>query len=498
MALKPAWRTRPRYVWGVAVAMALLLVAVGAGASWVVQRHREQGQAMRIPGGGDGFEAPWPRVAPSVRTHPSGPPYITSVSPDGRYFRDQYGEPVLVKGDSPWALLTQLSPAEAETWFTNRQRQGFNAAIMSLIGAPPNGGPNEDGSTFDGLSPFKNGDILQWREPFWRRAASYLRMAARHGITVMLFPVDGWTIDTSFVPKSVEQCSSYGRKLGVRFRSLPNIVWMSGGDYFPATKNLSQGSDVDHCIDAVMRGIRSSGDQRLFSMEMGFDESISSQNPFWEKRVDWNFVYTYYPTYRTVLRAYDYEPTMPAVLGESNYEGENNIKGSPDTTDQTLRRQVLWALTSGAAGDFFGNQDWGFKHGWRTRLSTPAVTQIHRMRELFSRLPWWKLAPDTHDRLVTAGRGTQLRGDEPLDVLQNDYVTAARIQSGRLAVVYLPSRRTITVDRGALAAGTRATWVDPVSGARRAVPMSGKFTTPGQNSGGDTDWLLLLSARAAS
>jgi hypothetical protein len=157
---------------------------------------------------------------------------------------------------------------------------------------------------------------------------------------------------------------------------------------------------------------------------------------------------------------------------------------------------VLWALTSGAAGEFFGGKDWEFHAGWQERLSTPAVTQIHRLRDLFASLPWWQLVPDTDNRLVTGGRGTRLSGDDALDVLENDYVTAAKTPSGRLAVVYVPTRRVITVDRAALAAGAGAQWVDPVSGARRSVPMSDSFTTPGKNSGGDTDWLLVLSARA--
>jgi hypothetical protein len=37
--------------------------------------------------------------------------------------------------------------------------------------------------------------------------------------------------------------------------------------------------------------------------------------------------------------------------------------------------------------------------------------------------------------------------------------------------------------------------VDPVSGVERSVPMSTSFTTPGENAGGDADWLLLLSAQ---
>jgi Protein of unknown function (DUF4038)/Putative collagen-binding domain of a collagenase len=418
---------------------------------------------------------------------------VTSVSPDGRYFLDQYGKPLLLKGDSPWALMTRVSPQQAQLWFSDRQKQGFNAAVVSLIGAVANGAPSDDGATFDGLRPFVDGDILRWQEPYWQRVTSYLRMAADHGITVVLLPIDGWTIGHAFVPRSIDQCRRYGGMVAQRFRDLPNIVWMSGGDYYATARDPARGTDVDHCIDAMMRGIRATGDGRPFSLELKAEKSISTDNPYWARRVDWNFVYTYYPTYKAVLDARRRQPPLPAVLGEANYEGENNQHETPPTTDETLRRQVLWSLTSGAAGEFFGTRDWSFDPGWERRLSSRALSQIARLRNLFLTLRWWELEPDTANRLVTGGRGTQLTTDEPRDVLENDYVTAARTPDGRLAVIYLPTARTISVSPAAMAAGTRATWVDPTSGARRPVPLAASFTTPGRNAAGGGDWLLLLS-----
>lgn len=472
--------------------LALALVLAGTRDVRILWGDRPQGQAMRIGGVRQDASAPWP--TPSVGAKREGPPYVTYASPSGRYFLDQYGKPLLVKGDSPWALMTKLSPVQAELWFMNRQEHGFNAAIVSLIGSIENGGPSDDGSTFDGLRPFTDGNILNWQEPYWQRVTAYLRMAADHGITVFLYPIDGWTIGRSFVPESIEQCHSYGRKVAERFRDLPNAVWMSGGDYIPATKDLARGSDVDHCIDAMMRGIREAGDGRPFSIQLAGEKSISNDNTYWANRVDWNFVYTYYPTYRAVLEAYGRQPRIPAIMGEANYEGENNQTETLPTTDETLRRQVLWALTSGAAGEFFGSHDWQFHDGWEQRLSTPAVTQIGRLRNLLSGLPWWQLVPDTSDMVVTGGRGTQLKTDDPMDVLDNDYVTAAKTPDGRLAVIYLPTQRTISVNRAALTAGSRAAWIDPTSGTSQRVPMSNTFTTPGTNAGGDTDWLLLLTS----
>ena len=61
-------------------------------------------------------------------------------------------------------------------------------------------------------------------------------------------------------------------------------------------------------------------------------------------------------------------------------------------------------MTSGAAGEFIGSDDWNFHDGWEQRLSTRALTQITRLRTLFSTLAWWQLVPDTGSELVTAGR----------------------------------------------------------------------------------------------
>jgi hypothetical protein len=490
MATRPERRRRPWRFLGLVLVVAL---AAGATGLWALRRNEREGQAMRIPDDPSGATTPLPTRAPRD-TGPEGPPFATSVSRDGRYFLDQRGKPLLLHGDSPWALMTKLSPEQARLWFADRQQQGFNAAIVSLIGATANGGPSDDGATFDGLLPFEDGDILRWREPYWERVTSYLQMAAERGITVMLYPIDGWTIGHSFVPTSIEQCHRFGGMVARRFRDLPNIVWMSGGDYEPDTDDLARGSDVDHCIDAMLRGIRETGDDRPFSIQLGARKSVSTDNPYWARRVDWNFVYTYYPTYKAVLDARRRTPAIPAVMGEANYEGENNQEETPPTTDETLRRQVLWSLTSGAAGEFMGSDDWEFHDGWEERLSTPALTQITRLRALFSELEWWRLVPDTNSELVTGGRGTELTGDEPMDVLENDYATAARTPDGRLAVVYLPTERTITVDLSAMASGTRAAWVDPASGARRPVPTAATFTPPGPNAAGDGDWLLLLTA----
>ena len=117
---------------------------------------------------------------------------------------------------------------------------------------------------------------------------AYLRLAADHGITVLLYPIDGWTIGRSFVPRSIDQCRRYGGRIAQRFADLPNIVWMSGGDYWYAyaAKDPARGTDLDRCIDAMMRGIREAGDGRPFSVQLNAEKSISTDIPYQAGRLE--------------------------------------------------------------------------------------------------------------------------------------------------------------------------------------------------------------------
>jgi hypothetical protein len=79
------------------------VLATGTSGSWVAWGHYHQGQRMRIPGEVASPLTPWPTPGPRREAAAGKPPLVTSVSPDGRSFLDQYGRPLLLAGDSPWA-----------------------------------------------------------------------------------------------------------------------------------------------------------------------------------------------------------------------------------------------------------------------------------------------------------------------------------------------------------------------------------------------------------
>lgn len=423
--------------------------------------------------------------------------YVTAVSGNGRYFVDQSGNPILIRGDSPWSMFTDLSSSQMDFYLANRAGYGVNVLLVSMVGSVANGGPNDNGATYDGVLPFTGGDPTVFNSTYWSRMDSYITKARDLGITLLIYPMDGWNCTfsgTVFDPGSVSntQCQTYGNNLATRYASYPNIIWAFGGDY-------NEDSTINARFNACLTGIRAAGNTAPVTIQLDPEKSLSDDSTFWEPKVDWNFVYTYYVTYKGVFDGYNHTwstgaATKPALWSEGSYE--NSFDPHPGT-DVVIRRSAAWALTSGSPGEFTGQEGvWNFNSDYLTRLDTTATSQLKAIRDTFEGLAWWTLVPDQSSQLVTAGRGTQITTDSVTYVGANTYVTAARAADGTLAVIYMPSASSaITVDMSKIGANPTATWVDPTSGATFSETPDGSYSR-GNNAAGATDWLLILTGDA--
>ncbi len=133
----------------------------------------------------------------------------------------------------------------------------------------------------------------------------------------------------------------------------------------------------------------------------------------------------------------------------------------------------------------------------RATSTRPAASRSSYLVKLFTGLPWYRLVPDQKHTLLTSGYGTF---SSTGNVESSDYATAARTPDGKLAIAYLPTVRTITIDASKLAANAVSRWYDPTAGTfTPAAPLSRNgsietFRPPDKNSAGDGDWLLVLTA----
>lgn len=413
---------------------------------------------------------------------------------NGRYLVDQNGTPFLIAGESPQALMVNLSEADAELFLANRASHGFNSVWINLLCRPGTGG-RPDGSTYDGILPFTTPDDLSRpNEKYFARCDRMMELAARHHLLVILDPCE--TIDhvKLLVQNGPEKCRKFGRYLGNRYKRFDNLLWMSGNDFYGWRTPKE-----DAAVLAVARGIRDADPRHLQTIELEPRLSGSLDDPNWAAFVDLCASYTYYPTYAQVLKDYNRARAMPVFMVEADYEFER------DATPATLRRQEYWSLLSGAAGQLYGNgYTWPFKPGWKEKLDTPGAIQMKYVQALFEARPWYKLVPDQKHKVVVAGYGTfdATATDGNCFVQTSDYVAAARTPDGSLGMAFLPSRRTITVDLAQFRGPVVARWYDPSKGAYTPAadgPLANSdkhpFTPPGNNADGDGDWILVLEAK---
>jgi hypothetical protein len=427
---------------------------------------------------------------------PGAPAYPVKKSAGSRYLVDQNNVPFLIVGDSPQALIVNLTETEASGFFADRAGLGFNTMWINLLCATYTGG-RADASTIDNIIPFtanisgtSSYDLTKTNEAYFVRVDHMLNLAAQNGIQVLLDPAETGSFLSVMLDNGTNKCRTYGQFLGDRYKNFTNIIWMSGND-FQSWRNASD----DVVVRAVALGIKDRDTNHIHTTELDYYVSSSLDDTNWNSIIDLNATYTYYATYARLLQDYSRPNFLPNFMVEANYEFEHAYTGN-----STLRHQEYWTMLSGATGQLYGNgYTWPFASGWQSHLDTPGAIQFGYVTALFAPRAWHDLVPDTNHVVVTAGFGTFDTSADVNLVNNNDYATAARAADGSLVMAYLPTARTLTVDLSKLSGPAVAHWFDPANGTY--LPIAGSpfantgtrtFTPSGNNSDGDGDWILVL------
>jgi hypothetical protein len=438
--------------------------------------------------------------------------YPLKVSVNGRYLIDQNNKPFRIQGDSAQSLITNLTYEEAAAYLSDRQAKGFNTVNVNLlehkfaVKAPANRRGDEPFST--------PGNFSTPNEAYFAFADSIIDLAASKGMLVSLAAIylgyegrdEGWwaTLNSSVNTQAV--CYKFGLYIGKRYKDRKNILWVIGGDYLPPT-----GSEGETRLHRFMEGVKAAGANQLWAGDWNAP-CISTDEKAFASAMDINAVYTWGisghtgSTYGEARKAYNDSPSRPAYLKETGYENENWIPGDA----ASVRMYEYWAFLGGAtAGGFFGNRDiwefattrwWSslaFGHSrWQEALNSNGSLDMMRLGQLLDSVPWYSLVPSGQagmKNLVTEGGGTYGR---------LDYVTAAATADGKVLLAYVPptvkGSSSVTVDMTQLRGNVRERWFDPTSGSYKEAASSllkkgtKSFRTPGKNSGGTTDWILVL------
>lgn len=434
--------------------------------------------------GGSGCNRPVPQPLPE--SIPSAPinnataPFPLRTQIGQRYLVDQSGQPFLVHGDAPWSLLVQLTRDEVDRYLEDRRRRGFNSLLVNLLehefaaNAPQNA---------YGEEPFEiPGDYSRPNEKYFKHVDWVLIRAAEYGFLVLLTPSylgygggnQGWYHEMH--ENGVERLRAYGRYLGLRYQNLRNIIWIHGGDFNPPEREL---------MEAIVHSLEAAAPDSLHSFH---GARGTAARAFLGNETDWLDINTIYTDEHGVVAAaraeYTAAPLLPFFLIEGRYEREG-------ASEAVVRAQAYQAMLSGACGQLMGNKlIWSFDGGWEGALESPGAHSMTYMRSILEALDWWRLKP-VFDGMIVDGLGSgRLRA------------VSAVSEDKRRAVIYVPDTREVTLD-ATLLLGPRleARWIDPANAHEPTASGSPfdrlrhlEFRTPGRNSSGYGDWLLVLDS----
>ena len=434
-----------------------------------------------------------PRVALQAAERAAGQPqFPLKVSGDHHHLVDALDQPFLVVGDTAWSLIAQLRQPDIACCLDDRAQRGFNAIVVNLIEhkfatlAPANR---------DGVAPFlKPGDFTQPNPAYFDYAHQAIEAANQRGIAVWLCPAYlGWGGGDEGFFKEIKAAGpavlrGYGRFVAARFKDLPNIVWMVGGDYALPEAERWAGEEL-------ALGLRDGGAAQLITAHGGQTSAVETFGD--QPWLAMDTVYRYQSDLWTPLRANNARrPVRPFVLIETTYEGEH------ESRPEQIRRQAWWAMLCGVCGQFFGNNPiWHFDGpglfkadvGWRQALDSVGSRDMARLGVFFAGHPWPQLMPDLEDTLVTAGRGDGTR-----------LIPVSRTPDRKLAVLYIPADgrgpRPFTVNLSSFPGPVTAHWFNPAKDASllahaTVLPNRAQQTlsTPGDNGTGVNDWVLILA-----
>lgn len=421
------------------------------------------------------------------------------IGENKRFLALEDGSPFFWLGDTAWELFHRLSLEEAELYFKTRSRQGFTVSqIVALAEYDGLTEPNYYGRVplrKDGQGKY---DPCLWDDEgpnsYWDHVDAVLDLAEKYGMYVAFVATWG---DKYFKAHGIgpeiftpENAKEYGRMLGERYGGRENIVWVLGGDrglsayqHFQVNEalalGLKEGEAKRHLITCHPGGYQSSS--RYFPNEDWLDFHMIQSGHNYRNLKNYGFV------------QHDYEMTLakPTLDGEPRYE-DIPINFDPQNgyfDDADIRQAAYWEVFSGGLGITYGHHcvwrinrtfSTNFLMPWDQALERPGANQMHWLKELILRYPFWERRP-AQELLAANYAGA-------------NHIAAARGQE--YALFYAPNGMDIPVKLGAIPGeSVRAAWYSPKTGERVEI---GEFANCGERvfspaqRGRDSDIVLCL------
>lgn len=414
------------------------------------------------------------------------------VNSSGSYLEYGDGTSFLYLGDTAWELISRLTDAETEYYMEDRREKGVTV-IQTVILDELNG---IDNITACGYRQLINGDINRPDSNYFARVDRVLACAASKGLYVALLPTWGDKVDKKWGmgPEifNEENAFHYGQWLGARYVSVPNLIWIIGGD-------RSGEGNKSRIWNALANGIRSIDRGHLMTFHPHGEHSSS----FWFHDEEWlsfNMIQTghaqrNYAIYRKLLLPdLQKKPHKPCMDGESRYEGipigfkvENGR-----FNDYDIRTTLYQSMFSGACGYTYGcNNVWqmfDYKHTpmcnankpWNESLNEPGAWDLIHFRRLWEKYDFRE--------------GSQQQNVICNSQMSDDNYPVA-FGNHKYLLVYLPEGGKITLRISQMDKKQKTlSWMNPRTGENsfyKKVDLR-EFSAYAPSMGKGNDWVLII------
>lgn len=419
------------------------------------------------------------------------------VSDDGRHFVHADGTPFFWLADTGWNAALKSTDEAFDTYLDRREEQGFTAIqfITTNWRASP--------TNLEGETAYTGFEEIQIHPEFFDRIDERIDEINAEGFLAV--PVLLWTLGQPHeVPGKLpeDQAIKLARYIAARYSAHHVAYFLTGDENFRDEEIRERWRRVGRAVfprpDHPPVSLHPRG--RQFEFETLLNEEwldfLIYQSGHHDTPEALNWIHS-----GQVPEVWDrWTPARPIINSEPPYEAHFSRQRDEPTRPfeaYEIRRAMYWSLlnapTAGVTYGGHGIWSWetepaeplshrgtGIAPTWRDALELPGAEDMRHLNDLFTSIDWWTLRPD--QRVLVEQPFSELN-------LATGFVTAARSESGDLAVLYLPVGADITVRRE-LVRATNAEWFDPRTGDRRAaVPITGSTYRPPDG----RDWVLLFS-----
>jgi hypothetical protein len=412
-----------------------------------------------------------------------------------RNVRHYSGKSFLVVADTPWAIPFRATKKQVNAYANDRQRKGFNAALMMTLQPDTKAeGPNERNTVMGfkrAFADLSDGHINTMNIDYFQYYDSLIQILIEHEIVPVYQPVFhgfGWkglqVLGSNINPQEYVRYTKY---LLARYGSMP-AIWLIAGDHNGKDPGVKESGEMLQKWDCYQQpvGIHYNPcDDYLASWASGdrshcFHNNKSYQDQEW---LDFQWAQTGHDgkhLYHKVERMYDNQPIKAVANGETTYEGMGNGKNG-----------LGW---------------WQGEEAWMQLMHGGTMGVVYGAASLWQ----WKVTPDEKgweawtDQTLSWEGALHLEGStyvgligkitKKLDIRDIEKrwdLTEGKpllVKEGELYISFLKKGGELTVK--GLPKNMEYTWIDPKTGLPKQI---GKVTEDNFRAPDNGPWVLVIS-----